>query len=339
MRFLRLSGSVLLAGLLSAVLMSTAQATEAQVKQIDPDRKLQGDCVGCHINVTPGIVKQHLGSPHANATNPEDEVLCSNCHGEKHVAMDDWKEATMPTAETCGECHKKQARQHSQGKHELGWLVMKSQIAWHGQPGAITQEGYRGCSGCHKIGEKGLHGRHRRQHRRTVAHDNGKEAAKYRYGNAQCDACHTRHTFKVSEARDPRACSNCHMGFDHPQYEMYTSAKHGVIWGIEGHEEGARAPTCQSCHLMEGNHEVMTPWGFLGLRIPTKENVLALIEVAPALEPQLTKLAAALPSGNYIDLDDDPGMGPGPCADPAGRRYSRRRLPADRAVRRDRGSS
>jgi hypothetical protein len=44
----------------------------------------------------------------------------------------------------------------------------------------------------------------------------------------------------------------------------------------------------------------------LGLRIPTKENVLALIQVAPALEEQLTKLASALPSGNYIDLDDDP---------------------------------
>ena len=43
------------------------------------------------------------------------------------------------------------------------------------------------------------------------------------------------------------------MGFDHPQWEMYTSAKHGVIWGIEGHQEDARAPTCQSCHLMEGN--------------------------------------------------------------------------------------
>ena len=55
-----------------------------------------------------------------------------------------------------------------------------------------------------------------------------------------------------------------------------------------------------------GNHEVRTPFGFLGLRIPTKANVLALIKVAPALEPQLTKLAAALPEGNYVDLDDDP---------------------------------
>ncbi len=282
-----------------------APEQKAEVKQIDEDKKLQGECVGCHINVTPGIVKQHLGSPHANTTNQEDEVLCSSCHGEKHTAMDDWKKAEMPTAEVCGECHKKQHRQHAEGKHNLGWLAMKSQIAWHGQPGAIAGEGYRGCSGCHKIGKKGLMGV-TDGNTGEVKYDGGKEEAKYRYGNVQCDACHTRHSFKVSEARDPRACSNCHMGFDHPQWEMYSSAKHGVIWAIEGHEEGARAPTCQNCHIMEGDHAVKTPWGFLGLRIPTKENVLALIDVAPSLKPQLTKLAAALPSGNYIDVDDDP---------------------------------
>ena len=61
-------------------------------------------------------------------------------------------------AETCGECHKKKLKQHRNGKHNLGWLVMKSQIAWHGQPVAITEQGYRGCSGCHKIGEKSLMG-------------------------------------------------------------------------------------------------------------------------------------------------------------------------------------
>ena len=48
------------------------------------------------------------------------------------------------------------------------------------------------------------------------------------------------------------------------------------------------------------------PGAFWDLRIPTKENVLALIDVAPALKGPLTKLAAALPSGNYIDVDDDP---------------------------------
>lgn len=59
--------------------------------------------------------------------------------------------------------------------------------------------------------------------------------------------------------------------------------------------------------MMEGSHDVKTPWGFLALRIPTKENVLALIDVAPSLKEQLTSLAAVLPSGHFMDLDDDPG--------------------------------
>jgi len=58
--------------------------------------------------------------------------------------------------------------------------------------------------------------------------------------------------------------------------------------------------------MSEGSHSVDTSWGFVALRIPTKENVLALIKVAPSLKPQLTKLAAQLPSGHYMDVDDDP---------------------------------
>lgn len=277
-------------------------------KTLDEDQLAQKDCVGCHVTVTPGIVKQHLGSPHANPKSPDDEVRCHDCHGTKHKTMKDFDKAEMPTAETCGECHRKQMHQLKDGKHDLAWMVMKSQIAWHGQPGAITEEGYRGCSGCHKIGDKSLMGVTSGNMEAKPKKDGGKEVAKYRYGNVQCDACHTRHSFKKSEARDPRACSNCHMGFDHPQWEMYTSSKHGVIWGIEGNKEDkdTRAPTCQACHMMEGNHAVKTPWGFLALRIPTKENVLALIKVAPALKQPLTKLASALPSGHYMDVDDDP---------------------------------
>ncbi|MCP3867642.1 MAG: cytochrome C [Gammaproteobacteria bacterium] len=281
-------------------------AADTVVKSLDEDQIANKDCIGCHISVTPGIVKQHLDSPHANTKKVNDEVRCHDCHGTDHNTMEDYAKSFMPTAETCGECHKRQKNQHKAGKHNLGWMVMKSQIAWHGQPGAITEQGYRGCSGCHKIGEKGLLGVTDGNMSAELKHDGGEEASKYRYGNAQCDACHTRHSFKTSEAKDPRACSNCHMGFDHPQWEMYTSSKHGVVWGIEGHQEEERAPTCQTCHLMEGNHEVRTPWGFLGLRIPTKENVLALIDVAPSLKDPLTTLAGALPSGNYIDVDDDP---------------------------------
>jgi hydroxylamine dehydrogenase len=295
----------LLCGVLFALTAQTLQA--ASKDTADEDNQRNAECVGCHYNVTPGIVKQHLESPMANASKHEDSVACIDCHGGTHTTNEDYAKAAMPTMETCNECHKKQVKQFKKGKHNLAWFGMKSQIAWHGQPGSIVDKGYKGCSGCHKLGEKGLVGI-ADGNAGALQHDNGEEAAKYRYGNAQCDACHTRHSFKQDEAGDPRACSNCHMGFDHPQWEMYMSSKHGIIWDIENQKSdvNGRAPTCQKCHMNEGDHEVTTPWGFLGLRIPTKENVLALVDAAPSLEKQLRDLAALLPSGNYIDVDDDP---------------------------------
>ncbi len=291
---LLVTGSALL-----LLLPLSATSEEESVERLDTE------CIGCHVEITPGIVKDHLESPMANPKKAADYVGCNDCHGDLHMEMDDFADADIPTPAKCVNCHKEQVDQHRQGKHNLAWFGMKSQIAWHGQPASIVKQGYRGCSGCHKLGEKGLEGI--AQGHDTIVKDGGKEMAEYRYGNAQCDACHTRHSFKASEARDPRACSNCHMGFDHPQWEMFKSAKHGIIWDIEGHQnENGRAPTCQTCHMTEGNHEVRTAWGFLGLRIPTKENVLALVEVAPSLEKQLKSLAAALPSGHFDGVDDDP---------------------------------
>lgn len=36
--------------------------------------------------------------------------------------------------------------------------------------------------------------------------------------------------------------------------------------------EGVSAPTCQTCHMQEGNHEVRTAWGFLAVRLPMPED-------------------------------------------------------------------
>jgi len=47
------------------------------------------------------------------------------------------------------------------------------------------------------------------------------EKLKNSYQNNSCDECHTRHTFAKSEAQDPRTCQQCHMGYDHPQWEMW----------------------------------------------------------------------------------------------------------------------
>jgi cytochrome c553 len=65
------------------------------------------------------------------------------------------------------------------------------------------------------------------------------------------------------------------MGFDHPQWEMYSGSKHGVRFLLKQNgtlPETAAAPTCQTCHMSEGNHEVRTGWGFLAVRLPLPED-------------------------------------------------------------------
>jgi cytochrome c553 len=132
----------------------------------------------------------------------------------------------------------------------------------HFQPMALT-EGMKGCGGCHKIGLK------------SEAELKALKQEGAGFGVASCDACHTRHTFSLTEARQPQACQTCHMGFDHPQWEMYSGSKHGVRALLKQSgvlPENAAAPTCQTCHMQEGNHEVNTAWGFLAVRLPLPED-------------------------------------------------------------------
>lgn len=202
-------------------------------------------CVQCHRTATPGIVEQHLAGRMGKAG-----VDCGSCHGFDHRGAGDVDKARMPTAQTCAACHPKQAGEFRAGKHELAWVAATAMPMWAHQPQSMVGVGSKGCSGCHKIGVKPA-----------------AEAAAHRYGNAQCDACHTRHTFSKVEARDPRACQTCHMGFDHPQWEMWSTSKHGTLWQIEG-RDSRRGPTCQTCHMDKGHHGVGTAWGFLALRLP-----------------------------------------------------------------------
>jgi len=132
----------------------------------------------------------------------------------------------------------------------------------HWQPMALI-DGMKGCGGCHKIGLKT---------------DTELKTLKNKgsgFGVASCDSCHTRHLFSAEEARQPQACQTCHMGFDHPQWEMYSASKHGVRYLLKQSKllpETAAAPTCQTCHMQKGNHEVRTAWGFLAVKLPLPED-------------------------------------------------------------------
>jgi len=216
-----------------------------------------GSCVACHRKTTPGIVNDWMLSRHKAV-----RVDCSICHGSEHQTAADAHKARIPTIDTCAACHKERADQFRAGKHAHGWTSMKAMPTMHWQPMALT-EGMKGCGGCHKIGLKS-----EEEIRRLRSEGGG-------FGLASCDACHTRHTFSVAEAREPQACQTCHMGFDHPQWEMYSSSKHGVRHLLKQNKTlhaSASAPRCQTCHMPGKNHEVRTAWGFLGLRLPLPED-------------------------------------------------------------------
>ena len=218
---------------------------------------LAQECINCHKSVTPNIVSDWQLSKHS-----QNGVDCSVCHGEEHKSSQDVAKVKIPTPETCAPCHENRVKQFKAGKHAFAWAAMKAMPMAHAQPVALM-EGMKGCGGCHKIGLK------------TEAEIQELQKTGPGFGTASCDACHTRHTFSVKEAMQPQACQTCHMGFDHPQWEMYSASKHGVrflLRQIGVLPEKTAAPTCQTCHMQEGNHEVRTAWGFLAVRLPMPED-------------------------------------------------------------------
>jgi hypothetical protein len=214
-------------------------------------------CVECHKKITPNIVSDWQLSKHS-----QNKIDCVSCHGDKHKYMVDVPKAQIPTPETCATCHEGRVKQFKSGKHAAAWAAMKAMPTAHWQPMALM-EGMKGCGGCHKIGLK------------SEAEVKELKKSGPGFGMASCDACHTRHTFSVREAKQPQACQTCHMGFDHPQWEMYSGSKHGVRYLLKQNKTlppTAAAPTCQTCHMQGGNHEVRTGWGFLAVRLPMPED-------------------------------------------------------------------
>ena len=215
------------------------------------------DCVECHTKITPNIVEDWKLSAHFG-----EDITCEDCHGDGHENESDVSKVLTVTAQTCADCHDTQFAQFSKGKHAIAWASYKAMPTTHALPLSLT-EGMKGCGGCHKIGLK------------TDEEIASLKAQGSVFGHASCDACHTRHTFSVKEAREPQACQTCHMGFDHPQWEMWSSSKHGVRYLLKQMgvlPASTPAPSCQTCHMPDGNHEVRTPWGFLAVRLPLPED-------------------------------------------------------------------
>ena len=217
----------------------------------------ENKCIACHRNVTPGQVADWESSKMAKMG-----LTCSVCHQEEHKTAKDSRLARLPDENVCGECHEDQFDQFVKGKHNFGWTSLNALPITHMEPDELM-EGGKGCGGCHNMGVK------------TEAQKKEQRDKGYRYQVNSCDECHTRHSFSKKEAQDPKACQQCHMGYDHPQYEMWSSSKHGTRYFVKEKgklPEKAAAPTCQLCHLPDGTHENRTAWGFFGVRLPLPED-------------------------------------------------------------------
>ncbi|MEW6220323.1 MAG: multiheme c-type cytochrome [Thermodesulfobacteriota bacterium] len=255
--------------------------------------RAQEDCVACHRGVSKGLVADWESSKHAGHN-----VTCSTCHGTEHQSTEDAVKASMPDETVCQQCHETQFGQFAKGKHNLGWTVMNALPITHVEPDELI-EGGRGCGGCHNMGIK-------TEAQKKEQHDKG-----YRYQTNSCDECHTRHSFSKKEALDPRACQQCHMGYDHPQWEMWSSAKHGTRWHAKASgnlPQTAAAPTCQNCHMAGGNHENRTAWGFLGVRLPLPADKqwaadrVTILKALGVLHPETGEPTARLEAVKAADL-------------------------------------
>ena len=253
-----------------------------------PAGAVESECETCHAKLTPMLVEDF------NRGVMSETMTCADCHGEAHNSADDVAEVELPTIATCQQCHEEKAEQYLAGKHAKGLLAIQVLPFTHGQPDAFV-EGQKGCGGCHTLGlvDQEVRKSEGRQH--------------YQYG-MDCQNCHTRHAFSAAEAREPEACQTCHQGFDHPQWEMWSTSKHGVAYLLD--REAHRGPTCQDCHMPEGDHRVLTPWGFLGVRLPEADEewmgyratILMGLGVLDA-EGQPTALLEVVKAGDMARLD------------------------------------
>jgi hydroxylamine dehydrogenase len=221
-------------------------------------------CSPCHAQLNPTIVRQfeasamgRAGSQNPRVVYPLRQIGCANCHGTDHDLIMASK-GRVPES-LCGACHGQIYQEHvldaghsygpGPGKLGTNWERNIGVPHYREMPRKVME---MGCDACHA--QAGATAEQYWSDREQKYVDTS--SLTYRNG---CIACHTRHSFDLTEARKPEACHTCHMGPDHPNYEAYESSKHGSIYGARGAawdwtvpmaEARYETPTCAYCHML-----------------------------------------------------------------------------------------
>ncbi len=253
---------IVVLGLALVILAIVQPAVPVQTEAIDALANSKDECVVCHRRTTPGIVEQYGLSTMAAA-----EVACRDCH---QVAADYLgaveHEGTyvlnQPTATMCERCHGVEVAEFNQSRHGL-----PAYVAYAGTQDltpellnmyqAIPEGGYAPDKMRNAL--FALEGPDVTRFACEVCHNVGQPQADGSVG--QCQKCHLRHKFSLEQVRKPVTCNACHIGPDHPQWEIYQESPHGIAYATSGEDwhweadpgtltaSDFPAATCAICHM------------------------------------------------------------------------------------------
>ncbi|MBJ6726881.1 multiheme c-type cytochrome [Geomesophilobacter sediminis] len=198
-------------------------------------------CLPCHLEKTPAAVKRWQESAHARAG-----VGCEGCHGKDHDKI--LKGEAKVDMTVCAPCHKKAFQEHQASRHGMGlhsgWGCTRN------LPGRKADE----CRFCHREGDTAPRSDVQCARFLKQSSEMGQIGCNscHAVENA-CDSCHSSHSTDLAIVRNPNVCAKCHMGPDHPQWEMWQTSQHGTINATLGRNTG---PDCQTCHMPKGTHNV-----------------------------------------------------------------------------------
>jgi hypothetical protein len=255
-------GVVVVAALI-LVIIAISRGSEPVVEgRVDALENSKDDCVVCHRKSTPGIVEQYGHSTMAGA-----EVSCQDCHQVKAdypgaVEHEGTYVLASPSTAMCEDCHQVEVAQYNASRHGL-----PSYVAYAGAQGlsedllavyqAIPEGSFNPDRSRNDIYH--LEGPEITRFACEACHNIGKPAEDGSVG--QCQKCHLRHEFSLEQARKPETCNACHIGPDHPQFEIFMESPHGISYATGGDRynweaepgqltvQDFPAPTCATCHL------------------------------------------------------------------------------------------
>jgi hydroxylamine dehydrogenase len=259
---LGLIGVVVVFGVALIILVIGHAGQAVNLEAVDVLSNSSDECVTCHRTATPGIVSQLSHSTMAAA-----EVTCRDCHEVAAnypgaIEHEGSYVLASPTTAKCQKCHEAEVAQFYQSRHSL--------------PAYVAVAGSKGLSptllAMYQAIPEGTFAPDKARNAIAVlegpqitpfacenCHSIGIPAADESVG--RCQKCHIRHEFSLEQARKPETCNNCHIGPDHPQWEIYQESAHGILYATRGStwnwdtEAGNLtvtdfpAPTCALCHI------------------------------------------------------------------------------------------